>query len=255
MTEKLGRSPLLAGTLALSAAGFFLRRHHLATGFDAAGLPTGRGIAVLAVLCVLAVCFFAAAALTAKKRPAFRENFPASAPAAVLMVLAAGLLAAGCATELMEASPLMTRGQLLLGRITGALGIITGLCFVAMAATWNKGKKPGAAPWLLPLVYYIVQMIFSFKSWSTDPIVLDYCFKLFSLLCVMLGALDAAGFVFDAGSRRRTIFFCLCGVFFSCVTLADGGISHMMRTGGSALFLLATLWQLLGKAPAEEQAQ
>ena len=243
MTKKTERLPVLAVLLALSSAGYILRRRQLNIGFDAAGIPTGRGTVLTVLVCVLAVLLAAFVALGVKKRPAFAENFSADPVPTALLVLAAGFLAGGCAIELMDPA---SAG--LAGRLAAALGVASGLCFVVMGAVWRQGKKPVAAAWLIPVVYYILQTILSFKSWSTDPVILDYCFKLFALLCAMLGVFHASGFVFDVGGRRSCLFFCMTGVFFACVTLADGGTNHMMRTAGGALFLLATGWQLLGDA-------
>jgi len=253
MTKKPERLPILMVLLALSAAGYVLRARQLRVGFDAAGVPTGQGLVLLVILCVLAVLLAAFAALGVQKRPAFAENYTDHRIPAVLLVLAAGLLAGGCVFEIMDRQLGVTSLELLLSRITGALGIVSGLCFVAMSAIRHQGKKPAAAAWLIPVVYYILQTVFSFKTWSTDPVIVDYCFKLFALITVMLSAFHAAGFVFDAGSRRSCLFFCLCGVFFSCVTLADGGMPHMMRTAGAALFMLATAFDLLGEKEAEKK--
>lgn len=252
MTKKTDRLPVVAVLLALSSAGYILRRRQLAVGFDAAGIPTGRGGALLVTVCVLAVLLAAFVALGAKTRPAFRDNFTAHPLPTALTVLAAGLLAGGSAIALMDPA---SAGPA--ERIAAALGLASGLCFVVMGAVWRQGKKPVPAAWLIPVVYCVLQTILSFKSWSTDPIILDYCFKLFALLCFMLGAFHASGFVFDKGGRKSCLFFCLTGVFFSCVTLADGGTAHMMRTAGGALFLLATGWHLLGDGPkgAPEEAE
>lgn len=253
MTKKPERLPILMVLLALSAAGYALRTRQLRVGFDATGLPTGQGVVLLAILCVLAVLLAAFAALGVQKRSAFAENYTNHRIPTVLLVLGAGLLAGGCAFELMDQQLGATSAELLLSRAAGALGIASGLCFVAMSAIRHQGKKPTAAPWLIPVVYYILQTVFSFKTWSTDPVIVDYCFKLFALITVMLSTFHAAGFVFDAGSRRSCLFFCLCGVFFSCVTLADGGTPHMMRTAGAALFMLATAFELLGEKETEKE--
>jgi len=254
MTKKPERLPILMVLLALSAAGYMLRARQLRVGFDAAGLPTGQGLALLVILCALAVLLAAFAALGVRKRPAFADNFTDHRIPTVLLVAAAGLLAGGCVFDLMDRQMGATSVELLLSRVAGALGVASGLCFVAMGAIRHQGKKPAAAAWLIPVVYYILQTVFSFKTWSTDPVIVDYCFKLFALITAMLSAFHAAGFVFDAGSRRSCLFFCLCGVFFSCVTLADGGTPHIMRTAGAALFMLATAFELLGekKEPCEE---
>lgn len=252
MRKLLGRIPVILGTVVLSAGGALLRLRQLNMGFDAVGLPSGEGLGALAVLCVAALALFALVAVQKEKKSSFAENFGASLPAVILAVPAAGLLLAGNLMALMEQSPMATPMSQMLTRVTSILGIVTALCFVGAAAGQYQKKKASAAVYLLPVVYYILQMIFNFKGWSTDPVILDYCFKLFALIAVMLAVFHVGGFALDMGKRRISVFFCLTGVFFSAVSLVDGGMTHMLVTAGSMLWMLACGWQLLGEIEEEK---
>lgn len=245
MRKCLGRVPVICGTAILAVLGFFLRKNQLASAFDAVGLPTGQGIWGLVILCAVALVAFLAVSLKKEKRADYAEVFSKSLVSVILSVLAAGLLLAGNVAALRDYNPMATPLNQMLTRVTAVLGIVSGLCFVGAAAGQYGGKKPSAVLYLLPVVYYILQMIFNFKSWSTDPIILDYCFKLFALIATVLAASHLSGFVFGIGKRRGTIFLCLAGVFFSAVALADGGLTYMLQTGGTLLWLLANAWQLL----------
>ena len=245
MKKLLGRVPVLGITAALSVAGFFLRMQQLKVGFDAMGLPVGKGLWPLILVCVAALAAFGYAAFQKEKRPLWQENFPLSVAAEILAVLAAGLLLFGNVLAFRQPIPMSTRTNLMLIKGTCILGCATALCFVGMAAAWHKGQKASPALAIVPVAYYILRMIFSVNGWSTDPIILDYCFNLFALIFVMLGVFHAGNFVFDAGKRRLAVFLCLGGVFFSAVSMADGGTVHMLQSGGAILWLLAVLWQLL----------
>ena len=245
MQKILGRVPVLAATLILAAAGFFLRLRHLNVGFDPQGLPNGRGVWPLVILCVLSLAAFLLVSLKKEKRCGYEENFSPDMLSVLLSVLAAGLLLAGNVMAFTRVSPMATPVNQMLTRVTAALGAASGLSFVGIAAAQHKGEKPSAALHLLPVVYYILQMIFNFKSWSTDPIILDYCFKLFALIFVMLAVFHAGGFVFGTGQRRSTVFLCLAGVFFSIISPADGGASYVLITSSSALWLTANGWQIM----------
>lgn len=247
MRKCLGRIGVLCGTLVLAVLGFFLRRHQLTAAFNPMGLPTGQGVWGLVIVCVLALAAFLAISLQKERRPGFAENFPPSRVMVILSVPAAGMLVAGNVTALTAVAPMATPMNQMLTRFTAILGIVSGLCFVDAAAGQYKEKKPSSGLYLLPVVYYILQMIFNFKGWSTDPIILDYCFKLFSLIAVMLAVFHVSGFTFGLGKRRTAIFLCLTGVFFSAVALADGGAAHVLQTAGSMLWLLANAWQLLSE--------
>jgi len=244
---KKGRIVALSATVLLSAAGFFLRRHQLNIAFDGSGLPNGKGVWPLVILCVLAVAGALFAALKTEKRSGIQENFSNSPAALGLLFLAAGLMAASGAYELINAQPASNMANLMLDRGTAVLSIATGLCFVAMAANWYKGTEPSKVAWLLPTVYYILRLIFRFKDWSADPIILDYCFGLLSLVFCLMAVFHIGGFAVGEGKRRVSLFFCLCGVFFSAVTLADGGFTHVLSSLGGMCFLGANAWQLLGE--------
>lgn len=235
-----GRAGALCGTLAFSLAGFFLRKQQLAVGFDEAGLPNGTGVWPLVILSAAAVALFVAVALLKEKRPGYEENFSAALPAVVLAAAGAGLLLAGNVLAFRQAGVMFPAAKLL-----PVLGAAAAFSFVAVAAGWYREKQPAPVLSILPVAYYILQLILNFKSWSTDPIILDYCFKLFALICVLLATFHIGSFVFGAGQRRVCLAFCLTGVFFSAVSLADGGLVQMLQTAGSALWLLAGSWQLL----------
>jgi hypothetical protein len=229
MLKKIGRWPVLALTVVLGTAGFFLRRSQLAA-FSPEGLPGG-GVWGLAILCLLALGAFAAVAFTAEgetETPVTAEPF-----CKVPMILGGVLLAAGNA--------LVLSGALAL-KLAALLGILSGACFVI--TPFRKAYQP-AALWLLPIAYFILRLILNFKSWSMDPIILDYCFRLFAMIFTMLSAFLAGGFAFGEGRRRVSLFFALGGVFFCIVALADGGTEHFLQTGGALFYLAANAYGLM----------
>ena len=238
----LGRIPVLGMTLALAAAGFYLRKNHLAVGFDG-DLPNGMGIWPLVILLAVAAGLFLAVALKKEKRTQYAENFSSELPAMILAVLAAGLLLAGVVANALQASPAM-QGNVLLTRILTLLGVVTALCFAGTAMAWNKEKEPTAVFCIVPVVYYILRAILCFKVWSNDPIILDYCFSLFAMIAALLGTFHIGNFVFS-GQRRLTIFLCLTGVVFSATALPGSELPELLQISGSALWLLAGGWQVL----------
>ena len=248
MEKKSVRWAPLVGTAVLSAAGRLLRRQQPGTALDELGLPTGRGVWGLAVLCIAALAAFLVMAGKTEKGTGGQEHFPPSVPALIFAVLGAALLLAGNLLAVFQ--PTFTSAARLTSRIAGAAGILTTLCFMGIAAGWVRGTRTAPALYLLPVVYYILQLIFNFKTWSTDPIILDYCFKLFAMVFAMLAVFHVGEFAFGTGRRRFAVFLCLGGVFFAAVSLADGGAVHLLQTSGTALWLLASVWQLLGP-PAE----
>ena len=247
MRNYLKRIPVLAATGVLAILGFMLRKHQLLHGFTEAGLPNGVGVPGLVILVILAVAAFVAVALTKEKRPGWEENYTKSPLSFGLSLLSAGLLLAASGLIFVSQTPVAEDTNIIATRLTAVLGLLTALCYVVIAAGNYRGKAAKTGAYLLPIIYYILQLIFNFKSWSTDPVILDYCFKLFSLISILLAVFHTGGFVFGSGKRRASIFFCLAGIFFAAPAVADGGVGFVLQTLGSALWLLANAWQLLGE--------
>ncbi len=242
MKRKGMQISLLGAALALSAGGFFLRRHHLAVGFDAAGLPNGKGAAALIVLCAVTVILSIVAA-AAKKRAPVADVFPADKTALIFYFVAGGLTAVAGAVGLIDPAS-MALSATMFSRLASAVGVAAGFSMVAMGMGQYQKKSPAALAWMMPTVYYILQILLRFRGWSTDPMVMDYAFKLFSLLGGMLTACFVAGFAVGEGKGRTSLCFSLMGLVFSAITLAEGGFGNILLHGGTLLFCLASAWQL-----------
>ena len=200
------RPAVLVATLAAAVLGFALRLWQLRQGRDENGLWLGGSASVLALLalCVIAIVVFWLLSRRAAPRAAYDGNF---APG-----MASGV---GCLAALLPAVQLVWHG----------------LCRA-------RGRVPGLLAGCVVVAWLVARIIGDFKSWSTDPAVLDYCFQLFGLLCAMLGLFHASGFSADRGKRRITLFWSMTGVFFCAISLADGGLTACLTYGGLAAALL-----------------
>lgn len=101
-------------------------------------------------------------------------------------------------------------------------GFLAGICLMLVAFTRKTGTHTHPAAHLLPIVYLVIKLILNFKNWSTDPIILDYCFILFALIFSLLAFYHSTGFFFNKGKPRKTLFYCLAAVFFSAMAAAEG---------------------------------
>lgn len=101
-------------------------------------------------------------------------------------------------------------------------GFVAGICLMLVAYSRRTGTHRYPAAHLLPIVYLVVKLILNFKDWSTDPIILDYCFILFALIFSLLAFYQSTGFFFQDGKPRKTLFYCLAAVFFSAMAAAEG---------------------------------
>lgn len=226
------RPAVLVATLAAAVLGFALRLWQLRQGRDENGLWLGGSTSVLALLalCVIAIVVFWLLSRRAAPRAAYDGNF---APG---MASGVGYLAGGV---------LLTVGGLSAAAMQVGFGRAIGLAALlpAVQLVWHglcraRGRVPGLLAGCVVVAWLVARIIGDFKSWSTDPAVLDYCFQLFGLLCAMLGLFHASGFSADRGKRRITLFWSMTGVFFCAISLADGGLTACLTYGGLAAALL-----------------
>jgi len=251
MTTLRGRRLLFSAGAAGAVIGFFLRLRQLHTAFDETGLPSGYSWIVLAAFCLVCAAALAFGARRLPEEETYRACYGPDLVCVILTVAAAGLLLAANISSLLSGAPDGTLLERYLIRLTDLLGILSALAFVAAAGAQHRSGRPGAWTCLLPVVYFVLRLIFHFKSWSTDPVILDYCFKLFGEITVMLSVFYAGGFLFDKGKRRLTAFFCLIGMVFAGITLADGGLEHCLTAGSGLCLLAAHATQLLRLNGAE----
>ena len=232
-----------------------LRLFALTGARDDLGLPTMNG-ATWGLIAAAAV--YLKLAMSARRTPCksgqrqvieYRKGgFVTALVAAALITLGAILGFAGNLAE----GPGVTAPLLVLLGLLGGIG-----CFVTAWARQYRDKRLPAAE-LLPVLYILVQLIISFKGWSTDPIILDYCFRLFGLIFALLAFLRGAGFCLDQGKPARTLFWSLGAVFFCASAMMDGILS--LRPALVASYLGCMLWQFplilcLGTPTREEAGE
>ena len=133
-------------------------------------------------------------------------------------------------------------------------------CVVGLPCTllWaRKLYRGGDVREQLPLLelclLFCLWLITDYQSRAADPIIMDYVYEVFAIVCSLLGLYYLAGWSFQTGKPRRTIFFCLMGSYFSLVTLADAHTgAEMARLGFAVLFLTSHAALLLHRPPYTE---
>lgn len=115
----------------------------------------------------------------------------------------------------------------------------------------QQGKRPSLMLYALAVLCLALRLILEFRLWSKDPSIWDYCFLLLSTVSVMLACYHMGAFSIDRGQRRRTVFFCLIGVYFSLVSVMDGDWAQRLAAAGTALLLFAYGLMLL--RPVQER--
>ena len=219
---------VLPAALALALAGFLLRL--LQRSRTGSILP-------LCLLSLLALGYAAFVSTGLKPRARFRVNqqpTPAllALPNAALLLLAAAI--AYCISLRGGSRILIGGGSFISAVLLGAIAFGTVL-----------GNRPHPLLYMGITLALILKLIPEFRTWSTDPIISDYCFSLFAMLCVLLLSFYLGGFAMDCGKRRISVFFCIAGLYFCAVALPGSSAAACLDFLGYAVLLAAELWELL----------
>lgn len=223
--------------------GFFLRRWELEAAFENNGLSilwTSPSILLVVLTVILALAFILLCQRNQHELKSYGDAF--SAPnnwgyLAVTAVAAAHLLVAGVLglkAELDSGAPRLLR-LLLYG-----MCVVSFFCVLTIAlGNFRARGRKYSLTLLLPAYTGCLWLVTAYQQRAADPVVLDYAYELFAIVCTLLGLYFAAGFSFGRGRPRLCALFCLLSVYFGIVTLADG---HDQNT--YLIFLFSILYQL-----------
>lgn len=238
MERKISRDPAVAITAILAILAYVLRANQLAVAFDSAGIMTGKGVALFTWITVAVVVLFAIFSRSLRGRKKYASLASPSMP----------IMVAGCVAGFF----MLVSGVIFLAafkqqgdRLIGAGSILTGLCWAGTAWFRYNGKRVHTGLFLLPAAFFVVELICRFRFWTRDPVILDYCYDLFALICVMCAIFHLGSFSFDKGDRRLTVFFSMSGVFFCAAAMAGASWAVALGYAGTIVWLLANLWLLL----------
>ena len=231
MEKKLGRIPVVVLTIMAAVVTSILRYVQLQRTVDLTGkIMAGAGKGPLTWVCLGFVVLAAVYCLYLRGLPTIKVREPVST---VLTLLAAFLLALGSAANW------SSHAYVAMG------GIVSAVCWVVIALQRQQDMTPTAAAFMIPALFYALQIVIEFRDWSRDPLIMDYCFALFAGLFTMCATFHLGGFSLQRGRKRLSVFYCLCGVVFCAVAMMGQSLANTVITGAGALWLLANLWLLL----------
>ena len=240
MEKRLGRIPVVVLTIMAAVVTYILRHVQLERSLDLSGkIMAGAGKGPLTWLCIAFAVLAAVYCILLQKR----QMISVGGSSSVIVTLVAAFL--------------MTLGSAVRWNVNAVLalgGFVAAVCWVAVALVRRQGTTPSAALFMLPALFYAVELIIEFRGWSRDPLIMDYCFDLFALICVMCATFHLGGFSFQKGKRKLTVFYCICGVMFGAIAAAgyaDGAaketaqLAGLFIQAGNILWLLVNLWLLM----------
>jgi hypothetical protein len=247
--------------------GYFLRRWELTAAFEPdtglAILWTAPTVALIALSAVLAALFFLLCRKSKYPVTTYREAFSTPGNWAHLVVGAA-------AAALVLVSGLWGLGEQLTGSAPKVLWLLLDIlclasfaCLVLVVPSNFRGKERRySLALLLPAYTCCVWLVTAYQQRAADPVVLDYVYHLFAIICTLLGLYFAAGFSFGRGRVCLCAGFTLLGTYFSILTLADTHtLSERLLLLGLVLYQMSSAAALLrnafltGPAPGQEEPQ
>lgn len=247
MEKKIGKIPLVVLTIMAAVVTYVLRHVQLQRSLDLTGrIMAGAGRGPLTWVCLAFTVLAAVYCILLSKR----RNWPDRSHLKNPMTNVVTLVAAFC----------LALGSIARWSISAAMalgGLIAAVCWVALTLLRHQKQVPSVALFMVPALYYALELIIEFRGWSRDPLIMDYCFDLFALISVMCATFHLGAFSFGKGRRRLTVFYCICGVMFGAVSAAgpvtemlkgvqDGGQpAQLLLCIGNVLWLLANLWILM----------
>lgn len=246
MEQKLSRTPVMIVTVILSVLAYLLRSQQLKTAFDEIGAVPGKGV-LLSVVSLVVVVLFAAYARSLRGRKKYGAVSSRSQP---LM----GVACAAALSLLISSALLLVKKEQTVDLIIAVGGVLTAGCWVAVALSRYQGKRVSAAFFLIPTIFYVTDLICRFRLWTRDPVILDYCYDLFALICIMCAVFHLGEYAFDKGGRRICTFFSMSGVFFSATAMAGASAAKALGYLAAILWLMSNLWLLLRPGKKKQEA-
>lgn len=209
-----------------SLAGFFLRYYQLTYELQANGsLADGSvthiilGILLAVFAVALIACLVPLPAANSWKNVFSNNLLPNAAQLfSALGLIAGNMLLLGEKPEIVAGVSQIPEAMSVLLPL---LGLLSAFCILLFALQCLRHRKPSPLLYMVASIYLVVRLVLSFQAWSTDPSIYDYCFRLVAAICCMLGAFQLAGFSFDRGKRRTTLFWTICATVFCMISLAD----------------------------------
>ncbi len=251
------KTTLLAPVLAVIAgiAGFFLRKHELATIYDMWGLavrgkPVTVALIILSAAVIVAAIVFAAAS-TGKRRVAAELGtvVPDDAGGKTAFWIAAALCVIGAVGCFLHPDIFRWRG---VAYIFALFALGSGIAYALLPT--SKGKPSSAVTVLsvVPALFFSLWLIVCFRTYATDPELLDYCYEALAAAAMAFACYCEAGYAYNVSKPGKTAAAALIALYFGLVTLADGTSIWLKVIMLGACFAQAVSASVLLTAPEKE---
>ncbi|MGI5970561.1 MAG: hypothetical protein ACOX7P_02405 [Oscillospiraceae bacterium] len=215
--------PLFAA--AAGFAGAFLRKMQRETGFEPdtglaiAGNPWNLALIALSII-VVAILLAAVSGMRARETSGGFESGEGNLTHFIMAALGSLALIMAC---LLELYIFLERGDMLRNLLLPLLGLSAVICQVVYTAAIFKGadyRRFGGAA-VIPVFFLCFLLVICYKERAADPVILDYVYEFFAVICGILSFYYASGFFFLRCRPKLLLLFSLLGIYFTLVTAAD----------------------------------
>ena len=121
-------------------------------------------------------------------------------------------------------------------------GMVAAACLATASLLYGKRSQTTFWLLLLPCVFFAAQIISDFKGWSSDPLVIDFCFRLLTQVCALLAIFHISGFALGYGRKRMTVFWSVGASVFAAMSAPDFFVNRSLPLGQLLLLCGAALW-------------
>lgn len=217
MNQNIKPATLKIFTLAAALLGYLLRYLLYATAIDQKGLIIS-GHWVTWGLTGLTLLFLAGMILLTrnpKTGMTYEESFPSS------FWRGYGAIMLGSAILIrtfykMHPTDGLDKLVLLFGALSGVSLLIVGICRFL-------GRKPHFLFHSALSIYFALRTVGLYRTWSSDPQLMDYVFYLLAFICLMLCAYYQAQFHVNAKSHRPLWITAMAATYLSIVAIPESG--------------------------------
>lgn len=141
----------------------------------------------------------------------------------------------------------------LLGSLTLALAIVSGVCLLVMAWLRLQGRRPSFWLHTVPTVFLMLYTVCRCRVWGSEPQLQMYFFQLLASVFLMLTSYYLSVLDTQKGSRQWLVFFSQAALFCCCLCLNG---EHMLFYLGMILWLTLDMCSVTVKsAPVNPQQQ
>ena len=110
-------------------------------------------------------------------------------------------------------------------------GVLSFCCMSGILLVRGRLGEKGFWLSLLPVLFALARLIYHFRSWSRDPLVIDFAPRLLASITGVLALFFLTGYPLKVGRRRSTVFWALCCAVFTAMLIPDA----VLRPGQTTL--------------------